>query len=73
VLGWAVFLFILVFVMLCINAILRRQWIERERLTYPIIQLPLEMATSRGAASIFRNRLMWIGFSIAAGIDIRNS
>ena len=28
---------------LCINSILRRQWIEAETLSHPIIQLPLAM------------------------------
>ena len=72
VLGWTVFLFILVFVMLCISVILRRQWIEREHLAYPIIQLPLEMALFRNTSSIYQNKLMWMGFGIAAGIDILN-
>jgi len=72
VLGWSVFLFILVFVMLCINVIIRRQWIEKEHLAYPIIQLPLEMAKFQGASNIFLNKLMWVGFGIAAGIDILN-
>lgn len=72
ILGWTVFLFILVFVMLCINVILRRQWIDRERLTYPIIQLPLQMAFSLDASSMFRGRLMWIGFGIAACVNALN-
>lgn len=72
VLGWTVFLFTLVFVMFCINIILRRQWIEKERLTYPIIQLPLRMAFSLDASSMFRGKLIWIGFGIAACINLFN-
>ena len=40
---WTAFILVLMFVMLCINTLLRIQWTERERLTYPIIQLPLAM------------------------------
>lgn len=69
IISWSGFLFILVFAMLCINAILRRHWIEKERLTYPIIQLPLEMITND---TFLKNKLMWIGFSIAAFINIIN-
>lgn len=70
VLTWSAFLFVLVFVMLCINIILRRHWIERERLAYPIVQLPLEMI--REPSVFFCNKLMWIGFGIAAFINILN-
>jgi len=72
VLSWSFFLFVLVFVMLCINVILRRHWIERERLAYPIVQLPLEMISSRGSSGFFRNKLMWIGFGISVCISLFN-
>jgi hypothetical protein len=70
ILWWMMFIVVYIFIMLCINTILRKQWTERERLTYPIIQLPLEMTAAR--SGFFRNRLMWIGFSIAGIISIVN-
>ncbi|MCD6506371.1 hypothetical protein J7M22_07060 [Candidatus Poribacteria bacterium] len=70
ILWWTTFVTVLVFVMLCINVILRKQWTERERLSYPIIQLPLEM--TRGDFRLFRNHLLWIGFAIAAILDTLN-
>ena len=69
ILWWVVFLSVLSFMMLCINVIIRKQWIEREKLTYPLVQLPIEV--SKGT-SFFKNRLLWIGFGIAAGIDLIN-
>ena len=39
--------------------ILRKQWIERERLIFPLAQLPLEMTKK----SFFKNKLMWLGFA----------
>ena len=68
--SWSSFIFVLMAVMLCINTLLRVQWSERERLTYPLIQLPLEMTNPR--VGFFRNRLMWFGFGIAALISIIN-
>ena len=68
---WTLFVACLVFVMLCINVILRRQWVEQERLSYPIVQLPLRM--SEKEHGFFRNHLMWIGFGIAALIGIVNA
>jgi hypothetical protein len=70
VLIWSSFICVLLFVMLCLNAILRSRWMDREKLTYPIVHLPLEMTSER--QPIFRSRLMWIGFGIAALIDSVN-
>jgi hypothetical protein len=71
VLSWSGFIVILLWVMLCLNSMLRRQWSEHERLTYPLAQIPLEITNP--AASLFRSRLFWIGFALAAGIDTLNS
>ena len=68
VVNWFAFLFALLFVMLCINLIVRKPWTEDEKLAYPIIQLPARM-TSEG---FFTNRLMWIAFGLVAIFDIIN-
>ena len=48
--------------------ILRRQWVEHERLAYPLMQIPLAMIADHGKPSLvkpfFRNSIMWLGFSI---------
>ena len=69
---WTGFTVVLIFVMLCINAIVRRQWVRNERLAYPIAQLPLEMTREGVGKGLFSNHLLWLGFSIAAFIDIIN-
>ena len=69
-LRWVFLIFIVGFTMLCINTIIRRQWSEGERLTYPITILPIELTESK--LVFFRNRLMWIGFSISALISLIN-
>ena len=68
--AWISFLFVLMVVMLCITTLLRVQWTEHERLTYPLIQLPMEMTDPR--SRFFKNRLMWIGFGIAVLISTVN-
>jgi hypothetical protein len=60
---WLIFILILYFVMICMAVIVRRQWVLRERLVYPLTQLPLEMIFDEGG-SFFRNKTMWIGFAI---------
>ncbi|MBC7287036.1 MAG: hypothetical protein H5T86_03125 [Armatimonadetes bacterium] len=68
---WAVFLFVLTLVMLALNSILRRRWMDREKLTYPITHLPLEMTSPETV--LWRDKVMWIGFAIAALIDTINN
>ena len=69
ILSWSAVIFLLMLIFLCLTALLRKQWIENEKLAYPIIQIPLEITTNR---NIFRNRLLWIGFGIAMGINLIN-
>jgi hypothetical protein len=61
--------------MLCINAILRKQWTENERLTYPIAQIPLQITSDQAfqPKGLFRNWLFWGGFLVAGTIDMVNS
>jgi hypothetical protein len=70
ILSWSIVIFLLMVIFLCLTAIIRRQWVEHEKLAYPIVQIPLEITARSGA--IFRNRLLWIGFAIAAGINLLN-
>lgn len=69
-LAWCGLILVIVFIMTCINVVVRKQWIEHERLTYPVIQLPLALTEVRN--SLIRSRRMWIGFSIGAGITLLN-
>ncbi len=59
---WGGFLFTLAFTMLCLSSILRRQWIDNEKLTFPIIELPLTMARSQTLGGMFTNPLLLVGF-----------
>jgi len=68
---WTTFLTTMVFIMICINSIVRKQWIEHEKLTYPLVQLPFEMSR-QNSGGFWGNKLMWLGFGVAAGIDILN-
>jgi len=67
---WTGFIFVLVFSTLCVNAIMRRQWTDNERLAYPIVQIPLEITDPRFA--LWRNKLFWVAFSLAALLDTIN-
>ena len=70
ILSWSVVILLLIAMFFCLTVMIRRQWVENEKLAYPIIRIPLEV--SAGSGVIFRNRLLWIGFGIAAGINVLN-
>lgn len=67
---WSACILAMCLVMMCLSILVRRQWVERERLTYPVVELPLQMTAPGGA--LWRNRLFWMGFALAAGIDLLN-
>ena len=74
---WTVFGLAMFFVMICISVILRKQWVERERLVYPMVQVPLAMIEEEGTNSLikplFRNVPMWIGFFLPALLNTVNA
>ncbi|MFH1570100.1 MAG: DUF6785 family protein [Gemmatimonadota bacterium] len=72
---WAVLLAALYLVMIATAVILRRQWMERERLIYPIVQVPLEMVQEGGGRvpPFFRSPVMWAGFLIPAAVSSLNA
>ncbi|MGC9316785.1 MAG: DUF6785 family protein [Armatimonadota bacterium] len=55
-------------VFFCLTAILRRRWVDDEKLVFPLIQLPVEMAEYDSEASLlpelFTNRIMWAFFAV---------
>ena len=51
---------------LCLASILRKQWVDNEKLTFPLAQLPLEMVGDERGAGFWKNRLTWFGFAIPA-------
>ena len=57
--------------------ILRRQWVERERLVYPLVQVPLAMVQSGGRGEalgpFFKNPIMWIGFALPVLVSSLNA
>ncbi len=67
---WGAFTMALCSVMWGMNLILRKQWIENEKLSYPVIQVPILLVTETDALLV--NRLFWCGFALAGFIDLVN-
>ncbi len=64
---WAIFFAALAGVAICIVAILRRQWVENERLAFPLAEVPVQFADYAPGArwpALFRDRFFWIGAAL---------
>ncbi len=79
---WVSFTLISYMMFGCLSVMLRAQWAEHEALAFPLLRLPLEMTedldrdelkrgAKRSVQGFFQNPLMWIGFAIAAIIQLQ--
>ena len=65
--SWSVLIVAVYAAMISSMVIIRRQWVEHERLVFPLTQLPLEMIKRRESSTVadfFKNPLVWIAFAI---------
>ncbi|HZT42107.1 MAG TPA: DUF6785 family protein [Chthonomonadaceae bacterium] len=70
---WLGFFLALWWTMYCLMALFYRAWAEEERLSFPLVSLPIEMTGGEsGTGAFFRNKLMWLGFSLAAVYNLVN-
>jgi len=66
---WTILLVAFYATSICLMAVFRHQWVERERIVFPLVQLPMELAAEpvgphAKIAAIFRSRLFWTGFAV---------
>lgn len=68
---WALLIVATMALSMCLIAIFRRQWVEKERLNFPLVDVPLAMMADaedgRLLPRFMRSKLFWIGFGISAG------
>src|SRR5205823_3242523 len=62
--AWASLLLAISVASLSLSVLLSRQWIHRERITFPVATLPLELVSTR--APLLRSWVLWLGFGLAA-------
>ena len=66
---WLGLILTFTFLSICLAVMLRKQWVENERLTFPLAVMPLEVTRKHSEKerlpSIFKNPLMWAGFILA--------
>jgi hypothetical protein len=68
---WIGFMLALAFASLCIVSLLRRQWVDRERLAFPTVALPLELMEP--GVPLFRRPLFWMGAAIPFAFAVLNT
>lgn len=61
---WLVLVGLVYAFMLFASSILYRLWADHELLSFPLVQLPLEMISPQHSRSFLRNPLTWIGFAL---------
>lgn len=69
---WAVFVGLLYTVFFSISTIARRQWVENEHLTFPLVRLPIQLAEAPAPgerfAPILRDRMLWSAVALVTAI-----
>jgi hypothetical protein len=69
VLVWSGFVLVLLVSTFCLSALLRRRWVEHERLTFPIVVLPLALIREDSRRALLRSRVFWLGFGAAFALE----
>ena len=73
---WGLFVLVFYFTTLCLSTILRKQWVERERFSFPLIQIPIQLAAEPEGGSLlnsfFKSRLLWAGMTLPVVLHLIN-
>ncbi|HLY66813.1 MAG TPA: DUF6785 family protein, partial [Chloroflexota bacterium] len=69
---WMLWLIALGATMWAWNVILRRRWVDQDRLEFPCIRLPLEICREAGFGGLASGRLFWGGFVASALVESLN-
>ncbi|MFA5858451.1 MAG: DUF6785 family protein [Elusimicrobiota bacterium] len=76
---WSAVFLIIFFTLFCVLVILRKQWIDKEKLVFPLTYLPMEITetddsgSKEGKVPFFRDPVMWIGFVLAILFGLTNA
>jgi len=69
---WTIFIFAAWWITLCFAILIRKAWMEESRLTFPVVRLPMVMTEEPQWNSTLRSRVLWMGFAVAAAIEVLN-
>jgi hypothetical protein len=63
--AWAVLMGSMLFGLYCLGRLLIHRWILEERVTFPLMELPLEMLGAPGGPSLWRQPGLWVGAGLS--------
>jgi hypothetical protein len=75
--AWSAFALLVYAVFLCMAVLLRRAWVEDERLTFPLVQVPVAIvgrdACPTGNRAFFGSPVAWVGMALPAILHSLNA
>jgi len=72
IISWTGFFVLFGGTLMCLMLLFSENWIEHERLVFPLVRLPVEIFSEGAAVSFFRKPATWIGMGLATGLNIIN-
>ncbi len=69
VFAWTGFFLLFGATLLSLMILFAEQWIEHERLVFPLVRLPLQILGEEGEMPLFRNPITWIGIGVATALN----
>jgi len=65
---WIAIMVLVLAASLCLLALMRRYWMEKERLSFPLVMIPLELSSAAaptGRSTFLRDPGFWVGFLLS--------
>lgn len=59
-LTWGVLIVLVLAAFLCLASLLRRSWVDEEKLSFPLARIPIELVTGDGG-TLYQSRAFWMG------------
>jgi len=69
---WSVVVLLVFGAFICLATLLRVQWADHERLSFPLAQLPIEMLRAETGGSFYRSPLLYLGAGLPILIHLAN-
>lgn len=77
---WTLLAFLMYLAFFCLTTLLRKRWVDDEKLVFPLLQLPVELCTYETAAGpsrhplpgLLRDPVMWLFFALPFSIHLMN-
>ena len=63
---WSVFFLILLGTLMCLSSLVRRPWVDFERVPFPLVDLPVRLARDNHLGALFADRTLAAGFFVSA-------